>query len=415
MCAATSPTRAAAQTSSAKQAASKGAAQTPEGSDGLGFSIESEMLTYTALQRDAEAVGCDVLRFLNRTPAPSPDASTSLCGMLSGAEVTTGVVILTPNSKILPDFALWREDMAIMDLLLERAGDVGCRGTSGGSLLGSTLPGQGLSLATQGVSLVEGIFSANESTTAVRGTVETGAFKNAVARQLRSLGVPVLMPDTYMPFSLSSPDHLQYPFLVKIEKLEATRLCLLDKASGQGAASLLAGTVLRDSNAFLTSLLGWQTSVSPKPDQNKPSKQGSGTETQRQPETMVNPSGSHLASLLSVDLMVKEFGIGRSDRNRKGRWQHILWLQALESGGSVMKTGKFLGTKVRYGGGAVGTYAMFNLQGELECSGNVFDYGGPVRAQEVGKKSRGSELDHSNMVMLVGGCQPSRDVALTGK
>jgi hypothetical protein len=32
-------------------------------------------------------------------------------------------------------------------------------------------------------------------------------------------------------------------------------------------------------------------------------------------------------------------------------------------------------SKVTYAGGSVGTYALFSLDGGVECSGNVYEYG----------------------------------------
>src|SRR6478736_381873 len=79
-----SPSHAEAQTGGSNNAGSKSSpsAEAQESPGSLGFSIESEMLTYIALQRDAEAVGCDVAHFLNQAPAPSMEApNASLCEM----------------------------------------------------------------------------------------------------------------------------------------------------------------------------------------------------------------------------------------------------------------------------------------------------------------------------------------------
>jgi len=34
-----------------------------------------------------------------------------------------------------------------------------------------------------------------------------------------------------------------------------------------------------------------------------------------------------------------------------------------------------------YSGGSVGTYALFDLNGQLECSGNVYDYAGSITSE----------------------------------
>lgn len=49
---------------------------------------------------------------------------------------------------------------------------------------------------------------------------------DGVARQLRGLNVPVLMPDTYAPYSLGGLDFKNSPFLVSLGNLIVCRLCL---------------------------------------------------------------------------------------------------------------------------------------------------------------------------------------------
>ena len=56
-------------------------------------------------------------------------------------------------------------------------------------------------------------------------------------------------------------------------------------------------------------------------------------------------------------------------------------LKALESGGAITKKSNIFGSKMRYSGGSVATYALFSMDGELECSGNVYEYGGSVSAE----------------------------------
>jgi hypothetical protein len=54
--------------------------------------------------------------------------------------------------------------------------------------------------------------------------------------------------------------------------------------------------------------------------------------------------------------------------------QHVLLIKALESGGSVNHSSNIFGSKLSYSGGSVGTYALFGLNGQVECSGNVYNY-----------------------------------------
>jgi hypothetical protein len=136
------------------------------------------------------------------------------------------------------------------------------------------------------------------------------------------------------------------------------------------------------------------------------------TEADKQKVTMtIAPyASSHLVSVLSADLLAQELGINErqpdpSLQAKNTRWQHILWLQSLESGGSVMKRENFLRSGIRYSGGTVSTYALFSLGGELECSGNVFDYGGPILAKDFQEQIPHGDFDPLKEILLEGGCQ----------
>ena len=74
---------------------------------------------------------------------------------------------------------------------------------------------------------------------------------------------------------------------------------------------------------------------------------------------------------------------------------HVLLLKALESGGSVSKSSNIFGTKMSYSGGSVGTYALFDLNGQLECSGNVYNYAGSVTSKDFQKHLLGYVPDPS--------------------
>jgi hypothetical protein len=89
--------------------------------------------------------------------------------------------------------------------------------------------------------------------------------------------------------------------------------------------------------------------------------------------------------------------------------QHILLLKALESGGSVTRNTNVLGTKVRFSGGFVGTYALFTTAGDLECSGNVYDFGGSIKAKNFQRDADKFKPDPSKqMIFQRGSCLTSR-------
>src|ERR1700753_2529348 len=77
---------------------------------GVGFSIESEMLTYRALESNSEAIACDVTAFLNGTSVnfTAPPAGT-VCEAKAAAK-NVGVVLLPFDKSTFADFQLWRAD-----------------------------------------------------------------------------------------------------------------------------------------------------------------------------------------------------------------------------------------------------------------------------------------------------------------
>jgi hypothetical protein len=57
----------------------------------------------------------------------------------------------------------------------------------------------------------------------------------------------------------------------------------------------------------------------------------------------------------------------------------------MESGGADINESNILGSHPHFGGGAVSGYALFGLDGTLNCSGNVAAYGGYVKAEDFTK------------------------------
>lgn len=351
------------------------------------FSIEAEMLTYTGLERDSEAVAKDVASFLDSTHS--------------------GVVILSSNSKALADFELWRADMAAMSSFIARDADLENMGAAGTSP--TTVGPLSLTPYSAVIPLVQSLLATSESASPVRGTVEDRAFADAIARQLRVQGVSVLIPDTYMPYSLAVPDSEHFLFLRRLNQVATIRYRLLGREWPRDKIDE-AGLLLADIKVFMAIVLGSEATEASDSGQSNESARSSGTADQTKVKAVpsVPFSPSRLASLLSADLLAQELGIpsGGELLLKDSRWQFILWLKALESGGSVIKTENFLRKKTRYSGGAVATYALFNMQGELECSANVYDYGGPLLAKDFGKTPRPPDLNpKNNPVVLEGSCK----------
>jgi hypothetical protein len=377
----------------------------------VGFSIETEMLTYKSIEADSEVLACEIARYLGAAAAGSPNAP---CTSTSTAGNGTGVVIMSSSSTILADFQLWRADMAAMNTLELRA-EKPCGvqpsaarppSTMGVPLLSATPVGQA-------VPLLEGIlgaFATNQSVSPVTGTVHDQALMNEVARQLRALNVSVLVPETYSPFALGGTNYADSPFLASFSKLLNTRATCLQAEQGASAPqkseidSIIAGI-----NQFMTLVTGaappssgGQTNKTE--DKNPPAPNPTPAETQP------SEPASHIGSLLAADGLARGIGVDLDgSMPSSSPWQHILWLKALESGGSVTKEGNIFGSKVSFSGGAVVTYALFNLDGNLDCSGNVYDFAGFIPAKQFREAFLKLETDPTRQLPASpGSCSPPK-------
>ena len=357
------------------------------GTSGLGFSIETEMLTYKSLEANSEAIACDIARRLYNSDLGPPTA-TAPCTIQTGSSSGIGVVIVPSDSTVSTDFQLWRADMASMNSLIVNGNKLCTAPPSGGeqsrgapaaaaaaasSLAGLTPAGQSLSLA-QGVI---GMFASNESETPVTGTIHDEALVDGVARQLKALGIAVLVPDVYGPFGLGGVDTTSSPYLSNLSKLTDTRSCLQARKDAmpksQQEADPISGAIA-SIDVFLGKVLGG----APAPSTASAATPAAGT---RPPAsaTTTTPAAStpapteavpHLVSVLKADGLARAIGVGLDGTVAPtSPWQHILWLKALESGGSVAKSGNIMGSKTRYSGGAVSTYSLFNFDGNLGLLG----------------------------------------------
>jgi hypothetical protein len=390
------------QKSSGGSSSGSSSGSSEESAAAPGFSIETEMFTYRAVEQNSATIACDIARYLyGGAVQDAPKGSHAPCVVNNLGQTPQGIVLVSGGSTLVADFQIWRADMAAMDSLRARAAAVCVGGAkareegSGGEepgkasesgansrglgstvlgLMKSTAPGQMIS----GANAVMGMFSSNQSVSSVVGTVHDPALMNEVARQLRALNVQVLIPELYSPNGLSSPDPSHSPYLQNLSQLiTAYDGCLKVKDAPD------VTSVDTDIRAFLTGAMTSSAAESRAGGGSGSSSSGSGSGS----ESGAGKSESHLAAALAADAVSRKIGITEDPAAAASKtWQHLIWVKALESGGSVTRTSNLFGTKVQFGGGAVDTFAVFRLDGDLVCSGNVYSFQSPVKLKDLDKK-----------------------------
>jgi hypothetical protein len=352
---------------------------------GVGFSIESEMLTYRALESNSEAIACDVTAFLNGTSPNFTDPPTGTACEVKAGSHNVSVVLLPFDKSTFADFQLWRADMATMDRLQRKAAAFDCpAGAQSKGAVAAAAASSALNLTPAGPMLsaaqgILGLLASEETTSPVTGTIQDQAFMNGVGRQLRALKVPVIMPTGYSPYSLAPLDPATSPFLAGLDKILSAEACLTAAAAKGGDNPSLRQTIAEIDQ--FRDMLGEGSATGTKaPAADKTAETPPATSSSVAAAT----SSSHLPAVLFADGLAQALGVdpatGKIAEN--GVTQHILLLKALESGGSVSRYSNVLGTKVRFSGGFVGTFALFTTAGDLECSGNVYDFGGSIKAKD---------------------------------
>lgn len=405
-----------------------GSAPTPAqaGSSERGFSIESEMLTYRALESNAEAVACDIAGYLNGVTVDFRDAPAgSACSVKGNPGRQASVLIAPFDRTVFDDFRFWRTEMeTVRELLMaadrfckegvvastEAKGAGGSKSTPGAGAAKAALDITPVGSALQMAQSLLGMLSTVPTNVAVAGTIEDQAFIDAVARELLSLNVHVLVPSTFEAYSLTW-DPNRSPFLSSLAKLLVKRQCLAARETSReatvtekknpkkkadidqpGIDQLTAEIaeirqLIGEIDVYIGALHGGTVAAanptastqtkSPKGAAEKPvAPANSGTPSQ------TSPAPGTLMAILAGDGLAQKLGFDpvKTTLVANGAW-HVLLLKALESGGSVDKAGNVFGSRVHYSGGSVGTYALFSLDGTLECSGNVYDYGGSISAK----------------------------------
>jgi hypothetical protein len=386
------------------------------------------MLTYRALESNGEAIACDVAAYLYGT---KPDfkslPSGAICNVgASSGPSNIGIVVLPFDRAVFSDFQIWRSDMQTM-AEFEARGANACtaaaaapptpepgRGPAGvtgrgltaaitstaASTAAALTPYSGALTTAQGVL---GLFAKTQAAEPVGGTIEDQAFMNDVGRELRAVNLSVVMPDVYTPYALTSIDPARSPFVIALDKLLHLRDCLAANSKSTEDPDV------KDIDGFLASLAG---GPAPAAAARAPATSTSATTTTT---TTASPTASpttpsRLESALNADGLAQRLGAdSQTGKIPATAPQHLLMVKALESGGSVNHNSNIFGTKMSYSGGSVGTYALFNLGGQLECSGNVYDYAGPIASADFQKHLNSYSPDPGNQVIFQrGACTPLR-------
>ena len=385
-------------------------ASTNDATSALGFSIETEMFTYRAEAENSDEIACDIGRYLSRSGVGGATTEPRCSGQaLQGPAI--GIMIISSESNVLSNFQIWRSDIATMNNLAMRAAKVctampaptGPVAAGGRGLLDVTPEGQALSMLQSAI----GMFASNQSASAVVGTVKDQALMDEVAGKLRAWNISVMIPETYNPFELGGADPQNSIYFSNLDRLiDYWRTCQAYKNGNPNMPpdqmnqvdAVIAGIDAFKKSAIPPELV--QASAAPKPATPSASvTPQSGSVASTPPPASPGPtnangstaqsspsSASHFQAILQIDGLARALGFeGDGSKGPSPTWQHILWVKALESGGTVFKEGNIFGTKLRFSGGAVATYALFSIDGKLDCSGNVYNFQDAVRSKEVPK------------------------------
>lgn len=360
----------------------------------LGFAIESEMFTYSAMDAEGAVVACNIAQGLG--------AADAKCASKGANGNAPGVVVVGGDSDVLDEFQLWRGDISTMDILTTRANHY-CPKASQRGLLSSAEKLLGGTPEGEAISIAKALFTTTTVKTPVEGNILDQTLMNDIAGHLRALGVQVVIPDTYDPHSLVTVNEARSPYLSKFLALESARVCLDEKAATTAAPNSPAGAdqaeADKDKKSIAAAMDTFLDSLT-KPDTSKvavvPGQPPAQVESQA-------PTLSHLDAVMRADGLAQELGFAPdSNAGDNSPWD-VLWLKALESGGDVVASDNLIkGSKVTYTGGAVGTYALFHLNGELECSGVFFNLAPPTLLADIPKILDGSAPVPPGR--LVGGC-----------
>jgi hypothetical protein len=122
-----------------------------------------------------------------------------------------------------------------------------------------------------------------------------------------------------------------------------------------------------------------------------------------------SPSIPPIVSILYGDGIARILGATVSAPTPSGdeikKWK-ILSLKEFEIGATVTSRANLFGTKVFYSGGAIATYILYDLTGNVYCSANVFDYGGRIKGKDFDAQFRSSNIDPGAQLLFQRGQCP---------
>jgi len=367
------------------------------------------MLTYRALQSNSETIACNIAAYIFQHPVRVSGSGKNQTCSVEKSDIDAGVLIMPFDQNVVSSFQAWRADMALMSGLKKRTAKYCGKQDSSTPLQaekGSTsaVPLSALGPAGDALSLAQsvlGSFATQTETSAVAGTIEDQALINGVAGQLRVLGVQALTPGNYAPDALDGTDFEDSPFLNAFQQTLVIRDCMVDAAAKNPNDKTLAEQ-LAELNQFFAIF----TESATKPTADTTPNGGTGTGATGKTATQTFSSGKSLAEILMADGLARLLGISADGKLAPtSPWRHILFLKALESGGTITRTGNILGTHVGYSGGSVVTFALIARGGALECSGNVFEYGGKIASKHFEETYRELPPDlTSQLVFTRGSC-----------
>lgn len=365
-----------------------------------GFAIESEMLTYSAMDAEGAQLACGIARHVG--------AADAGCSARAVSGPAPGVVVVTAGSSAMSEFQLWRTDISTMDMLALRAEHYCAQSRGVASLLDKLV---GLIPEGQAIQFAASLLTTTSETAPLEGDILDQTLANDVAGHLRALGVAVVIPDTYMPRSLNSLDQTHSPFLQRYVALMKARECVAPKLHARAEEKELPGVSGAKSGEACPPTAESASEAAAEADKLAISKaidaflqsltlpvaaEKAGAE-----DADAKPAAgiSHLSAVLRADGLAQAVDTGSG---ANGAW-YVLSLKALESGGTYAKSGNaILGMKTTYTGGAVGTYSLFKLDGALQCSGAFYNFTGPVQQSALAKLLTSPEQVAAGK--LVGGC-----------